>query len=209
MAIAPAASSQDRPLPPARAFPLAITTSAGLASYSPRYQQPDTRTKYGFGSSLVISARGDLPLTRRLGLMGEISAAPLAKQRADHGEFGPVVHDGLIVLGVEAALAGRFKPGAPVFFAVGGGTLMASKHALPNAEGRPVEPYAGITVGYDASQFGRSNIRITYSARIAAADIPEPPGGTRYPAATNAAFDQVLQVGLRFVPSRPAVRGWR
>ena len=39
-------------------------------------------------------------------------------------------------------LAGRLKPAAPVFFQLGGGMTMATKHAFPNAEGSPVEPHA-------------------------------------------------------------------
>ena len=191
---------------PARAFPVALTTSLGVASFSPRYEQPATRTKYGFGSSLVITARGDYPLTRRLGLTGELSVAPLAKQRADHREFGRVVHGKLLVLGADAGIAGRFKPGAPVYFQVGGGAILATKHALPGADGQAFEPYAGFTVGYDARPFGRSNIRVSYSGRIAAADIPDT-GEDMGPWVTNAAFDQVLQVGIRFVPSRPATLG--
>lgn len=187
---------------PARAFPAAVTTAIGVAGFATRYAQVDT--DHGFGSSLVISAHGDYPLTRRLGLLAEVMVAPLAKQRAEHPDFGRVVRDKIIIFGAHAGIGGRLKPGAPVFLEVGGGVSVATKHALPDADGQPVEPHAGFTIGYDASPFGRSNFRISYSGRVTAVATPDAADLE----ARSMAYDQVIRIGLRFVPSRaPALRG--
>src|SRR5687768_11403110 len=77
------ASAQERVAPPATAFPPAITTSLGFAAFAPRYEEPVSGTEYSFGSSLALTARADYPLTRRVGLSGELLVAPLAKQRIE------------------------------------------------------------------------------------------------------------------------------
>jgi len=206
-AVAVSLPAQERVPPPATAFPPAITASLGFAAFAPRYAEPISGTKYSFGSSIAITARGDYPLSRRVGLTGELMVAPLGKQRIEDPVAGRTVEGKLIVFGFHAGLAGRLKPAAPVFFQVGGGMTMATKHALPGAEGSPIEPHAGLTIGYDGSVFGRANVRVTYSARLAFPDLPDavPDGATIEKEST--ALDQVLQVGLRFVPSRTPVRG--
>src|SRR5688500_17993042 len=83
--------AQERVRPPATAFPPAITTSLGFAAFAPRDEDPVSGTEYSFGSSLSLTARGDYPLTRGLGLSGELMVAPLAKQRIEHPEFGRTV----------------------------------------------------------------------------------------------------------------------
>ena len=201
-ATALSASGQERLPPPVTAFAPSITTSLGFAAFSPRYVAPATGTDYSFGSSLAMTARADYPLTRRLGFSGELMVAPLAKQRSEHPEFGRMVAGNITVFGVHAGLAGRLKPAAPVFFQVGAGLTMATKHAVPGAEGRPMEPHAGFTVGYDGAQFGRTNVRVTYSARLAVPDMPDDVTLDK----KSVSFDHVLQVGLRFVPSRTPVR---
>lgn len=198
------AAAQERVPPPATAFPPSITTSIGLAAFSPRYESSVTGSEYSYGSSVSISLRADYPLTRRVGLSAEAMVAPLAKQRVETPNFGRTVGDDIIVYGIHAGLAGRLKPGAPVFFQVGGGLTTASKHAHPEADGSPMEPHAGLTIGYDGSVFGRANIRVTYSARLASVDAPD---DVTVPLDEKSmAFDQVVQVGLRFVPSRVSVR---
>ena len=194
--------AQERVPPPTTAFAPSITTALGFAAFAPRYAAPVSGTEYSFGSSLAVTARADYPLTRRLGFSGELMVAPLAKQRVEHPEFGRTVADNIIVFGLHAGLAGRLKPAAPVFFQVGGGLTMATKHAYPDVEGRPLEPHAGFTVGYDGAPFGRANIRVTYSARFAFAGMPDDVAVEK----KSAALDQVVQIGLRFVPSRAPVR---
>ena len=196
------ASGQERLPPPATAFAPSITTSLGFAAFSPRYEAPGTGTEYSFGSSLAITARADYPLTRRLGFSGELMVAPLAKQRVEHPEFGRTVADNVLVFGFHAGLAGRLKPAAPVFFQIGGGLTMATKHAFPDTEGQPMEPHAGLTVGYDAAPFGRANLRVTYSARLALSEMPDDVDLDK----KSTALDHVVLVGLRFVPSRAPVR---
>ena len=199
---APDAAAQERVPPPATAFAPSITTSLGFAAFAPRYVGSGTRFEYSFGSSLAVTARADYPLTRRLGFTGEVMVAPLAKQRIEDPEFGRTVADNLIVFGAHAGVAGRLKPAAPVFFQLGAGVTMATKHAVPDVDGQPVEPHAGVTVGYDGAPFGRANIRVTYSARLAFADMPDDVDLEK----KSAALDHVVQVGLRFVPSRTPVR---
>ncbi len=206
LAAATSASAQERVPPPATAFAPSITTSLGFAAFAPRYEAPVSRTEYGFGSSLAVTARGDYPLSRRLGMSGELMVAPLAKQRVEHPEFGRTVADDVILFGFHAGLAGRLKPAAPVFFQVGGGLTMATKHAFPDAEGSAMEPHAGLTVGYDGGVFGRANIRVTYSARFAFVDVPEDLPDAASVEKKSSALDHVVQVGLRFVPSRTPVR---
>ena len=196
------AQAQARVAPPATAFPAAITTSVGFIAFAPRYDQATTGADYSFGSSLALGLRGDYPLTRRLGLLAEVMVAPLAKQRSEHPELGRTVYDKIIVYGFHAGIGGRLKPGAPVFFQLGGGLTSASKHAFPEAEGTPMEPHAGFTIGYDASVFGRSNIRLTYSGRFASPDAPDEESIE----SKSMVFDHVVQVGLRYVPSRTPVR---
>lgn len=200
---AAAAPAQERVPVPERAFPAAITTSIGIASFSDRYVQDVSGVEYAFGGSLALSVRGDMPLTRRVGFLTELMVAPLAKQRAEHPLFGRSVQDGVVVVvAAHAGLGGRLKPAAPVFFEVGGGVTMATKHALPDADGRSIEPHAGFTIGYDARPFGRSNIRFTYTGRLGLIDEPDDPTIE----AKSMAYDQVIQIGLRFVPSRVAIR---
>lgn len=194
------AAAQERVPPPAAAFPPAITSSVGIAAFAPRYESSVSGTEFSYGSSLVLAARADYPLTRRLGLAAEVMVAPLAKQRVQAPDIGRTVGDNIMVYGFHAGVSGRLKPGAPVFFQVGAGLTMASKHAHPDADGRPLEPHGGLTIGYDGSAFGRSNIRVTYSARLA---LPDAPDDTTLPIdEKSVALDHVIQVGLRFVPSR-------
>ena len=200
------ASAQERVPPPATAFAPSITTSLGFAAFAPRYEAPVSRTEYSFGSSLAITARGDYPLSRRLGVSGELMVAPLAKQRLENPEFGRTVADNITVFGFHAGLAGRLKPAAPVFFQLGGGLTMATKHAYPDADGSAMEPHAGLTVGYDGGAFGRANIRVTYSARLAFVDAPDNLPDAATVEEKSSALDHVVQVGLRFVPSRTPVR---
>ena len=202
LAAAASASAQERVPPPVTAFAPSITTSLGFASFAPRYEAPASGVEYSFGSSLALTARGDYPLSRRLGFSGEVMVAPLAKQRIEHPETGRNVADNIVVFGFHAGLAGRFKPAAPVFFQVGGGLTMAPKHAFPDAEGSPMEPHAGLTIGYDGGAFGRANIRVTYSARVAFPELPDEVAVEK----KSTALDHVVQVGLRFVPSRTPVR---
>ena len=202
LAVAANASAQERVPPPATGFAPSVTTSLGFASFAPRYVAPVSRAEYSYGSSLVVSARGDYPLSRRLGISGELMIAPLAKQRIEHPETGRNVADDIVVFGFHAGIAGRLKPAAPVFFQLGGGMTRATKHAFPDSEGSPVEPHAGLTVGYDGGAFGRANIRVTYSARLAFGVVPDDVAVEK----KSTALDHVLQVGLRFVPSRVPVR---
>lgn len=198
------AAAQERVPPPATAFPPAVTTSAGIAAFAPRYESSVSGTEFSYGSSLALTARADYPLTRRLGLAAELMVAPLAKQRVQAPNVGRTIYDNIMVYGFHAGVAGRFKPGAPVFFQLGAGLTMASKHAHPDADGSPMEPHGGLTIGYDASAFGRANIRVIYSARLAFPDAPD--DATLPIDEKSVALDHVILVGLRFVPSRVPVR---
>jgi hypothetical protein len=202
----PGASAQERVAPPATSFAPSITTALGFAAFAPRYEEPATGREYGFGSSLALTAKADYPLSRRLGFSGELMVAPLAKQRIEDPVAGRTVLEKMLVFGFHAGLAARLKPAAPVFFQVGGGMTMATKHALPDAEGSPIEPHAGLTIGYDGAPFGRTNIRVTYSARLAFAALPDDVPDEVSIEKKSMALDHVVQVGLRFVPSRTPVR---
>src|SRR5919199_2061877 len=76
---APAARAQITPA--RRAFEWAVTPWFGVSGFGTRYATPSLGARYR--SSLAVGLRGDLPLTRRLGILANVEAAPFARQKTN------------------------------------------------------------------------------------------------------------------------------
>ena len=158
----------------------------------------DGNARYRYSSSLALGVGGDWPLTRRSGLLLDVTVAPLADQSQEIGSER--------FLGTRAFawrttlnLGWRFKPAAPVYFAAGGGVFGATKPAEPNTSGSVMEPEGTFTVGYDGKRLGNWNVRGAYVGHLVKASVPD--GSASTATAESISYDWVLQVGLRYSPS--------
>jgi hypothetical protein len=151
---------------------------------------------------LSVGARGELPLTQRVGLMANVGLSPLSRQRTEN----PVVtelHERVLIFRADAALAWRFIPRAPVFFFGGGGVLAADKPAYPDFDQSVIEPRALFGLGYDRVSGGRWNFRLAVTGFItmpAEPDAENWSGASAAPSVTaeSTAFDWAVELGARY-----------
>lgn len=201
VAAAPAsAAAQARVRDPVPAFPAAISAMIGVTSFGDRQVLGGSTASYR--SSLSFGVRGDLPLTRRLGLLGAVGVAPIATQRLDT-ESGTDLDKRVTSLRAEAALGWRFIPRAPVFFFGGGGIAYASSPAYPEFDESVVEPRALFGVGYDRQSAGPWNFRIVATGFVTSPATPDPltwsgGGGPPPVQAKSSTFDYAIEVGGRY-----------
>jgi hypothetical protein len=197
--VAPAQIARTAP-----AFVPALSPWIGVTSFGAR--QAFASRDASYRGSLTVGVRGDLPLTRRLGLLGNVSLSPLAKQRTED-PFGTQLHEGVTIVRADAALGWRFIPRAPVFFFGGGGILAATKPAFPQFDESVVEPRGLFGLGYDRASAGRLNFRVVATGFITAPADPDPGsyvGSGEVPVLVikSTTFDWALEVGARYTFSR-------
>lgn len=184
----------------ARAFEPALTPWFGIGSYGNR--QSTSTQSAAYRSSITVGVRGDLPLTNRLGLLGNVGLSPFAKQRTET-TVGASLHERVTLYRADLALAFRFIPQAPVFFFAGGGVLGGSKPAMPDFDESVVEPRGLLGIGYDQPSSGRWNFRVAATGFFTSASEPDPlnwsAGGTAPDVtAKSGVFDWAIELGARY-----------
>jgi hypothetical protein len=196
---APLGAQLDRPRV---AFEPALTPWIGVRNFGTRVVDPIVGS-YKLKGSLALGLRGDRPLTRRTGLLVDLSVAPLSGQEGAIRGGSTTFDADIIVLAADIGIGGRLKPAAPVFFYVGGGVLRASKYAIPRTPGAPVEPQGSFAVGYDGAQHGRWNFRAVYGGHFVRPADP----GTADASGKSLAYDWDLQLGARYAFRRVSPDG--
>lgn len=194
---APAAGQIQRAAP---AFQAAVSPWFGITSFATRHSSYELQAKYR--ASLTFGVRGELPLTRRVGVLGSLAVSPLSKQRVEN----PVtksLHDGVIIIRADVALGWRFVPRAPVFFFGGGGIMRASLPAYPGFDQSVTEPRGVFGLGYDHPSSGRWRFRVTAAAYGSRPEDPDPaawaePGPIHAVETKSMVFDWGLEIGGRY-----------
>lgn len=148
---------------PVLAFPRSAGPAIGIASFSAR--STSSGASFSYKGSVLVSAKLDMPMTRRTGLLLSAGIAPLSQQRGQ-GASSTVLSQKLMVGILDAAAGFRFKPSAPVFFAGGGGLTFATRPPVPEATGSVMEPHVLFAVGYDAGSGDAWNIRTVLNNRF-------------------------------------------
>ena len=194
---APSAAQIARTAP---AFPPALSPFIGVTSFGDRQALGSREASYR--GSFTVGVRGDLPLTQRVGLLGNVSLSPFAKQRTDD-PFGRSLHDRVTVMRADAALGWRFIPRAPVFFYAGGGILAATRPAFPEFDESVIEPRGLFGLGYDRAANGRWNFRVSATGFISKPAEPDPgswigPGEVPVLRVKSTTFDWALEIGARY-----------
>ena len=189
---------------PTRAFPLAVTPWIGLNSFGARWSVGGENAS--LGSSFGVGARLDAPLTRRLGVVFGAELAPKSAQATETPETRATFAS-LVAYRADVGLGWRFKPGAPIFFAFGGGIVGSSKGPSPGFNKGYYSPEGMVTIGYDRGQGSVGKSR--WGFRFAIANyfvIPKAPSASDYfdPAsvpsvkAKSVAHDWTVQLGARY-----------
>jgi hypothetical protein len=197
LSVATAAAQIARTAP---AFVPSVSPVIGVGSFGARQALGSRDARYR--GSLTVGVRGDLPLTRRIGLLGTVAIVPFARQRTED-DVGAELHERVTILRADAALGWRFIPRAPVFFFGGGGVMAATKPAYPEFDDSVIEPRALLGLGYDRQSSGRWNFRILATGFFTSPAEPEPlswvgPGGVPPVRTKSTAFDWTLEVGGRY-----------
>ena len=182
------------------AFEPSISPWFGVTSFGTRQTNGDFDASYR--GSITIGMRGEIPLTQRVGLLGNVAISPAAKQRFE-GPVATELRDNVTILRADLALGWRFIPRAPVFFFGGGGILRATRPAYPDFNQSVTEPRGLFGFGYDRPASGRWNFRLTATGFVTKAAEPDP--NTWQAAGTppdvevkSAAFDWTVEVGARY-----------
>ena len=168
-ALAPPAASQVRPAREMRSFEPAFGVGLGVSRFGTRATAPGG-TVYSYSSSVAIDAGGEAPITRRSGVLFNVTAAPLARARRKD-PIAVLVTDRVVVIAADAAVGWRFKPWAPAFLAAGGGWTYASRRAVEDDEGSGSAPHALLTIGIDRSIRSTTALRLRVTGRFVRAII--------------------------------------
>ena len=176
-----------------RAFEPSVSLTFSPKLFGTRLEGPGG-DEFSYKSSVGLSLWGELPVTRRTGLLAAVTASPFSKQRVDGGAGNVVVDQTVVLVSADVGVGARFKPAAPVFFFLGGGVVSASRYAAPQADGGSVEPQGTVAVGYDARRRGPWNFRALYTGHVVKPADPEAPDIS--PSST--AFDWTIQLGGRY-----------
>jgi hypothetical protein len=190
-----AAAAQSAEPRVTQAFASALIWSAGPRFYGARQATRVDQIKFSTGPA--FEARLQHPLSRRTGFMTGVQLAPQAKQER-MGSDGTSLNPGAKapLASLDAGLAARLKPGAPVYGYVGAGALVATKgpDPLDSASGTHVEPQGTFGVGFDSHPGRRVGLRIVYAGFVSkpksssVADILE---------TKTIAYDWTIMLGAR------------
>ena len=189
---APADAQRDRVI--RQAFAPSITPFIGATGFGVRTVGVSDDTHFDYANGLAIGLQADRPLTRRTGLQGTFMLSPLTRVVATNG---PAVGDldRTVVGAIDLGIAGRLKPGAPLFVFAGGGATMALKRAALEPDGFGADPHASVGVGLDFMRFERTGFRIMYLAHFVKPSSPDEAQWT----AKSSAYDQVVAIGGRMM----------
>jgi hypothetical protein len=187
---APAGAQDARPR---RAFEPAVTVTGAVTLFGERLTA--LNSNFGYKNSIGVGLWGELPITRRIGLLGLATISPISAQREEGANANTAIYRDVISVAADAGLGARLKPAVPVFFFVGGGVHTATHYPNPEADGVAVEPQGTFAIGYDALSRGRWNVRTAVVAHLVK---PADPGGVDL---KSAALDWAFHVGGRFALS--------
>lgn len=184
----------------AAAFEAAVIPWFGITSFGQRQTAGNLEASYR--GSLSLGLRGEVPLTRRLGLLGGVAISPIAKQRVEN-PVSTELRERVTVLRADLALGWRFIPRAPVFLFAGGGVMRASLPAFPDFDQTMTEPRGLFGLGYDRPSVGRWNFRVTatgFLTQPADVDASAWTAGTSPPDVTSESlvFDWSVEFGARY-----------
>ena len=190
---APAAAQRERVII-RQAFEPAITPFIGASGFGVRTVGVSDGAEFDYNNGFVLGVQVDRPLTRRTGLLVTATVTPLTRVV---GTNKPTIAElaKTVVGGVDLGIAGRLKPGAPLFVYVGGGVSMASNEAVLEPQGFVADPRASVGIGIDVMRFERTGFRFLYLAHFVK---PSTPDETQY-TAQSSAFDQVFAIGGRMM----------
>lgn len=181
-----------------RGFERAITPFIGATGFGARTTGVATQNgapgDFGYNNGLALGAQADLPLTRRTAVMATLAITPVSHVTLTYGTGGVASLDRTMLAGLDVGLAGRLKPGAPLFAYVGGGGLLATHRAAGEGAGAGVDPRASAGLGVDFGRHTRSGVRLMYLAHLA---FPTTPDAAQFPARSSA-FDFTVFLGGRF-----------
>lgn len=189
-AATPARAQRERVI--RQAFAPAITPFFGVTGFGVRTTDVSDGVRFDYGNGMAIGVQLDRPLTRRTGLLATVSVTPLTRilgtREPDVRDF-----DRTVVAGLDLGIAGRLKPGAPLFVYLGGGGTLATKRAVREPDGFGAEPRATAGVGIDLMRLERTGFRLLYLAHWVK---PGTPDASRW-VASSTAFDQTFAIGGR------------
>ena len=187
---APAGAQEARPR---RAFEPAVTMTAAVTLFGQRFSA--LNSDFGYKNSVGVGFWGELPITRRSGLLALATISPLSAQQAEGRNANTALYRDVVSIAADAGLGARLKPAVPVFFFIGGGVHTATHYPNPEADGAAFEPQGTFAVGYDAVSRGRWNVRTAVVAHLVK---PADPGGVDLKSTT---LDWAFHVGGRFALS--------
>lgn len=189
-AAAPAHAQRDRVI--RQAFAPAITPFFGVTGFGVRTTDASDGADFDYANGMAVGVQLDRPLTRRTGLLGTVSISPLTRVV---GTLGPAVIDfeRTLVGGLDLGLAGRLKPGAPLFVYLGGGATLATRRAARESDGFGADPRVTAGLGIDLMRLERTGFRLLYMAHWVK---PGTPDESRW-VAKSTAFDQTFAIGGR------------
>jgi hypothetical protein len=180
----------------ARAFERAATPWIGLRNFGGRAFSP-LNGNASYSPSLAVGAMFDRPLGRRTGVVLDVHVAPLARQELSDDESS-ARFSRVFAYGATAALAGRFRPQAPIFFFGGATILGATKRAIPGEDGGAFSPGATLGAGLDLARSARVGARIVYQAYF----VKPPDTDAIGYRAESRATDWTLGIGARIALGR-------
>ncbi|MGI8497354.1 MAG: hypothetical protein ACR2OG_07220 [Gemmatimonadaceae bacterium] len=201
LALASAAPLSGQLLESRRAFEPAVSLWIGPTIFGPRVSVGGQ--DYSYSSSVSLGMRAERSITRRAGIMGDVSVAPLSKI-SQRSAISRSDSSRALVFRADAALGWRFKPRAPVFFFAGGGIVGASRRAGP-AGGSATDPEVTYGLGYDGSSGGAGgwNFRAGYQGHVVFPGKPPAAAAeSAQPVARSSTHDFSIQLGARYTFSR-------
>ena len=198
-----AAQTPVRDVRTMRSFENAMSFGLGLARFGKRADR-DNGVTFDYTGSLAVDGSFEMPLTRRSGLSGAVTLAPIAKVRGS-SDLGTIVSKLTLVTAADALVLWRFKPLAPTYFGIGGGYTMATRSPVLYPDETGVQwhsdqgtfgaPHAAFVVGFDRDLPLRVGLRLRFVTRIVGPfDVDDPSSGTVATRATDFAVSAALRI---------------
>jgi hypothetical protein len=177
-----------------QAFAPAITPFFGATGFGARTTDLASDARYDYANGFAIGVQLDRPLTRRTGILATIALTPLTRVVGTQ-EPAIIDLDRTLVAGLDVGLAGRLKPGAPLFVYAGGGATLATRSAALEPGGFDADPRGTVGFGIDLMRLERTGFRFLYLAHWVK---PSTPDESRW-LARSSAFDQTIAIGGRLM----------
>lgn len=153
-------ASAQRPL--RRAFEPAVTPFVAGTGFGDRVRSTTTvLAEYDYNNGVGLGIQAERPWTRRTALMTTLAVTPLTHvTRTYNGAVSDRAR--ILVLGLDAGIAGRLKPSAAVFGYLGGGATVATSPPSEDLSGIHAEPRLSFGIGFDAMRRERTGFRLAY-----------------------------------------------